>query len=343
MMHSEQMNRSLRSVFTFVAAAMVCAGCGANEGGRLDTGDADSTGTPGAPAVAVRSGMIDVTGGRVWYRIYGDGDEVPLLGLHGGPGMSSVYMTELQRLADRRPVVIYDQLGSGNSDRPDDLSLWTVERFVEELQQVRTALGLDRVHLLGHSWGTMLAVEYMQTNPAGIESLMLISPAVSVSRWLADANRLKAELPEQHRVAIETHEAAGTTDSPEYVAATTAFYEAYLNRSLPWRAEMDTMFETMGVQVYTTMWGPSEFHATGVLKTFERADALRSITIPTLLTAGRYDEATPETVQWYADLMPNAKFHVFEESAHMAMLEEPEAFAATIRSFLERVESGPEP
>ena len=317
-----------------IALAMLAIGC------QSEHPKSSSESPVASPSIEhmPRSGMIDVTGGRVWYQIFGQGDGIPLLALHGGPGMTSYYLTELRRMGVDRPVIIYDQLGCGRSDRPDNPDLWTVERFVEELGQVRSALGLAKVHLLGHSWGTMLATEYMATDPEGVVSLILASPAISVERWLADANRLKENLPVEIKSAIDNHEAAGTTDSPEYQDATMAFYRRHFNRQDPWRLEMDSMFQHMGVQVYSTMWGPSEFHATGNLKNFERADYLSQIELPTLLTGGRYDEATPETVAWYASLMPDARLHIFEHSAHMAMLEEPEAFTAVVGAFIETVE-----
>ena len=136
--------------------------------------------------LAPGEGFIDVEGGRVWYEIAGSGSETPLRLLHGGPGATSGYLDPLRRLADERPVVFYDQLGCGKSDRPDDQSLWTVARFLRELQQVRDALELNEVHILGHSWGTMLAAEYMLTKPSGVKSLILASPALSIPRWLED-------------------------------------------------------------------------------------------------------------------------------------------------------------
>src|SRR5215475_7331243 len=164
-------------------------------------------------------GYVNVQGGRIWYRIAGSGTRTPLLLLHGGPGAPSYYLNPLAALADERPVIFYDQLGAGRSDKPTDVTLWRVERFVEELRRLRTALSLDQVHLLGHSWGTMLAVDYMLTKPVGVRSLILASPALSISRWIQDAETLKRTLPESVQAVIAKHESAGTFDSPEYQAA----------------------------------------------------------------------------------------------------------------------------
>ena len=162
-----------------------------------------------------REGFIDVPGGPVWYRILGSGDATPVLFVHGGPGASSCAFHELAvALSTERPVVLYDQLGCGRSGRPTDPSLWQVDRFVRELAAVRHALHLRRVHLVGHSWGTALATEYMvKAKPDGIASLVLAGPFLSTAHWIADANQLRAQLPEPVQQTLTRHEQAGTTDS----------------------------------------------------------------------------------------------------------------------------------
>jgi proline iminopeptidase len=137
---------------------------------------------------ALREGYVSVTGGKVWYRIVGaNRKKIPLLLLRGGPGASHDYLEPLMPLSDEPPVIFYDQLGGGNSDRPDDRSLWTIKRFTEELEQVREALQLQEVHVLGQSWGTMLGVDYMLTKePHGVVSLILSRPCLSAARWSAD-------------------------------------------------------------------------------------------------------------------------------------------------------------
>ena len=224
----------------------------------------------------MREGYADVPGGKVWYRITGSGKGTPLLTLHGGPGGSCDYLFSLDALGDERPVIYYDQLGSGKSDHPKDLSLWTTARFVDELAAVRKALKLDKVHLLGHSWGTMLAAEYIATkHPAGIQSLILSSSCVSTSKWMEDAKIRIAELPAELQATIHKNEAIGTTDSPEYQAATMEYYKRFMCRLDPWPPALINGMPNM--DVYGTMWGPSEFAATGTLKDFDRTDTLRKL------------------------------------------------------------------
>jgi len=283
-------------------------------------------------------GYVSVIGGRVWYKAVGSGDATPMLILHGGPGMPSYYLEPLEGLADERPIVFYDQLGCGRSDQPEDSSLWRVERFVEELGQVRQELNLERVHILGHSWGTILAVDYALTQPRGLASLILASPALSVPRWLEDQNIYRRQLPDDVQDVLDQHESAGTTDSEEYQEAVMVFYQRHLCRLDPWPAGLERTMAEMGEQVYLTMWGPSEFYATGTLVNYDRTNHLHEISVPTLLTCGRYDEATPKTTEWYQGLIPGSEIAYFEQSSHMPHLEEPESYLRVVRKFFAQVE-----
>jgi proline-specific peptidase len=285
-------------------------------------------------------GFIDVPGGRVWYRVAGaDRPGVPLLGLHGGPGFTHDTLLTLDGLASDRPVVLYDQLGSGRSDRPGDPDLYRVERFVEEVGRVREGLGLDRIHLLGHSWGGTLALSYTLTGPADLESLILASPLVSTSRWLEDARRLRSELPEEVQRVLDDHEEREFTGCPEYVAATYEFYRRHLCRKEPWPEELERGFAGVGLDVYETMWGPTEFHATGTLLDLDLVPRLEELRLPVLFTCGRYDEASPDTVASFTGAVPGAEMVVFEQSSHTAHLEESERYLDVVRAFLQRIEA----
>ncbi|OPY01880.1 MAG: Proline iminopeptidase [Syntrophorhabdus sp. PtaB.Bin047] len=290
------------------------------------------------PSLTEREGFIEVTGGRVWCRIVGSGSATPVVVLHGGPGAASDYLKPLEKLAADRPVIFYDQLGCGRSDRPADRRLWHIERFVEELSQVRRALKLKEIHLYGHSWGTMLAVDYMLTKPSGVKSLILASPCLSAKRWVEDANVLVAELPPGTQEVIRRHEKAGTTDSKEYDAAVTEYLKRHLCRLDPWPEDLVRSLSVSNMEIYKQMWGPSEFHPTGDLKTYDRVDRLREITAPTLFTAGRYDEATPGATTWYSSNLSGSTLRIFEKSSHLAMFEEQEEYVKTLREFMKRTE-----
>ncbi len=289
-----------------------------------------------------KSGFVTVTGGRVWYEIVGLDKEsaIPLLALHGGPGYPHQSVRALEELADERPIVFYDQLGCGRSDRPDDLSLWTVDKFVQELAAVRQSLNLSKVHILGHSWGTILAVDYMLTKPSGVASLILASPCISIPHWLADADRLRLALPTAVQETLRHHESAGTTDSAAYQAAKQAYAQQFICRLNPKPQILHEADAACGQPVYAKMWGPAEFYMKGgTLIDYDRSDRLSELSVPVLFTCGRHDESTPETLAWYHSLCPRSQMQIFEESAHFPHLEETAAYLQLIRQFLQAAEN----
>lgn len=282
-------------------------------------------------------GRLAVEGGSIFYRVVGTGTGVPVVLLHGGPGYTSHYLEPLAALGDDRPVILYDQMGAGRSDRATDTTLFRIDRYVRELDSLRRALKLDRIHLYGHSWGTMLALEYLATRPPGIVSVVLASPVVTTASWAADGQALLATLPDSIREVITMHEAAGTTASPAYEQATTPFMERYVfGQGKPYPAELDSAMAGYNPLVYTTMWGPSEFSPRGNLRDFDRSATLAGLTVPVLFTAGRNDEARPETVERFAKTVANAEVKIFERSAHMTMLTEREAYVVAVREFLRK-------
>jgi proline iminopeptidase len=221
-------------------------------------------------------GYLEVDGGRIWYRSVGEGG-IPLLCLHGGPGFTHYYLEPLEALADRRQVIFYDQLGCGRSDRPADQALWTVGRFVQELAQVRSALGLTRLHLFGSSWGGMLAMQYVLDRRPELDSLILCGSPASMTRWVSDCTELLSAQPAEVRQVIREHEAAGFTACPEYQAAILGFYREHVCRVSPRPASLERSFAEAGYEVYPTMKGPSEFTVTGTLKTWDVMDRLGEI------------------------------------------------------------------
>jgi proline iminopeptidase len=280
-------------------------------------------------------GTVSVPGGWIWYRITGAGAPgVPLLVLHGGPGAPHYYLENLAALADERPVIFYDQLGCGRSERPDDPSLWRVERFVAEIAALRKALGLSRVNLLGQSWGAMLAVEYLLGGASGVEQLVLSAPLLSSPLWIADQRLLLKEMTPEIQKTVANAELEGNFECPAYQDAMAAYYKRYLCRLDPWPDSLERTFTEMGMQVYLTMWGPSEFTCTGNLRQADLTLRLPEIRVPTLLTCGRYDEATPATVELFRRLIPEARIEVFEDASHSHHLEQPDRYLSTVRAFL---------
>jgi proline-specific peptidase len=285
-------------------------------------------------------GRIPFRGYETWFRDVGPEGGIPLLCLHGGPGSSHHYFEPLEALAeDGRRIVLYDQLGCGASDRPDDPDLWTVELFVAEVGAVREALGLERIHLLGTSWGSMLGIEYALTKPAGLVSLTLNSPPTSAQTWKAEAMRLRDELPEDVRRVFAEHEAAGTTDDPAYEAAEEEFWRRHICLVDPMPDFVRRGRAAKSRAVYTALWGVSEWNPNGKLHDWDVRDRLHEIQVPTLITSGRYDECTPMLAEQAQAGIPGAERVLFEESSHMAFVEEPDRFRAVLNDFLERAET----
>jgi len=293
----------------------------------------------GSEQAGLREGFVTVTGGPVWYRVTGTGDGVPLLVLHGGPGGTSCGFAKLDPLGTERPVVRYDQLGTGRSGRPDDLALWTVHRFVEELHAVRHQLGLERMHLLGHSWGGSLAAAYvLEKGTEGIVSVTLSSPLLSTPQWIADANLLRGQLPQDVQQTLALHEAAGTTQSEEYQAATEVFYERHVyGGEKPPESEACAGAPWNPV-IYEYMWGPTEFYATGTLIDFDLTARLHQIDVPVLFITGEFDEARPETVRRFQGLIEGARFEVIEDAGHATLSRKPEQYRAILEAFLDSAE-----
>src|SRR5258706_1090822 len=220
----------------------------------------------------IKEGYIPFKGYRTWYRIVGTGEEpgkLPLLCLHGGPGACHDYLESFDAMADTgRRVIYYDQLGCGASAIPEKKpEMWTVELYVEEVDAVRKALGLERIHLLGQSWGGMLAMEYMLTKPQGVASVTIASSPASIPQWLEEANKLPDQLPPDVQGTLLKHEATGTTDSKEYLEAMDVFYHRHVCRVVPYPDFVQRSFDKLAEnpEVYNTMNGPSEFHVVGTL------------------------------------------------------------------------------
>lgn len=296
--------------------------------------------SPAAEAVLAkpRSGFITVEGGRIWYEVHGTGRGTPLLVLHGGPGIPHDYLENLSELGNDRPVVFYDQLGCGKSDRPDNQALWTRERFARELSQVRAALGLGDVVLYGHSWGSILAVDYLAgragSTPTGVRGVILAGPALSIPRWSQDSRRLIDALGPQLAKTIADAERTGTTDSPAYRDAVQVYYSRHVCRLDPWPDALNRALAGMGEAVYGYMNGPSEFTTTGTLKEVDVTPELHAVHCPTLFICGEHDEATPESTRFYAGLASHASVVVVQGASHIANFDQPEAYMKALRGWM---------
>jgi L-proline amide hydrolase len=289
----------------------------------------------------VSEGYVDYRGYRTWYRVVGDraSGAVPLVALHGGPGSTHNYFRPLERLGSERPVVLYDQIGCGHSDRPQDID-WSVAVFREEVDAVRSQLGLARIHLLGTSWGGMLALEHVLSGATGIVSLVLSSTLASVDDWAAEQTRLRDQLPADVIAVLDRHDRAGTYDDPEYERAMEAYFDRHFYRGPKPRAELDDMSAGKATDVYRAMQGPNEWTVTGALRGWDVRDRLGEIDVPTLVIRGRYDMCTDSIAATLVDGIRDSREVVLEHSSHTPVLEETDRYLEEISDFWRSVSWG---
>ena len=290
----------------------------------------------------VHEGTISFGEWLTWYRVTGDLDSgmTPLVVVHGGPGCTHDYLLALADVAESgRPVIHYDQLGGGRSthlpDRGGDF--WTVQLFLDELDNLLDSLGIaDDYHLLGQSWGGMLGAEHAIRQPEGLRSVVLSNSPASMALWASEAKILRGQLPPDVEATLDRHEADGTTNDSEYLAASQVYYDEHVCRVVPNPPEVVRTFEflTEDPTVYHTMNGPNEFFCIGTLKNWSVVDRVQHIVAPTLLLSGRFDEATPATVQPFFDSIPDVRWEIFEESSHMPFIEERERYLSVVEDFL---------
>ncbi len=294
-------------------------------------------------ATTIAKGRLPFGDFHTWYQVTGDlgSQRPPLVVAHGGPGSTHDYLASLGGLAGHGwPVVHYDQLGNGGSTHLPDrgAEFWTVELFLAELDNLLDGLGIaGRYILFGQSWGGMLAAAHAAARPAGLRGLVLANAPASYPLWLEEMAVLRTQLPPGVNETLLRLEAAGETTSEEYYAALLPFYRKHVCRLDPWpRDYIASFYEIVNdPTVYYTMNGPSEFHVIGTLKDWSVEELCADIAVPALLVSGRHDEATPRTVQPFADRIPHVRWEIFEESSHLPHLEEPERFERVLLGFLE--------
>ena len=290
---------------------------------------------------ATRELMVPVPGGRVYVRVDGDlsARRAPIVMIHGGPGGTHAGFLEALPLADERAVILYDQLDTGRSDRPQDPANWRVPRFVDELEAIRSALGVARWHVLGASWGGTVALEYGARRPAALLGLALASPLISTKSWLADARTLIADLPPAIRDELQRCGALTLAEPPPACdAPTRAFYAAF-NRRMPAAADVAAYGRDVrgNRRMYQAMWGASEFVSTGTLKNYDGEPLLAQLEGKrTLFLCGQYDEARPVTTGALAARVPGAEFAVVPGAAHGLFNDRAAETVAVLRGWLAR-------
>ena len=290
-----------------------------------------------AKRTSYRVKTLKARGHKVVSYSVGAGDEVVFL-LNGGPGLPCDYLRDPHAvLADHGyHVVTYDQLGCGQSDNPKDTSLWTIGGYVEEVESVRQQLGLGKVHLLGHSWGGWLSIEYALTFPDSLKSLVLADTCGDMPHLVGELNRLRGALGSETEQMMLRHEAEGTLDHPEYQAAVTILNYRHVCRLSTYPDSINRSLKNWNMTVYGQMQGPNEFLYTGNLKDWNRIPDMHRIKQPTLVIAGMHDELTPACALRMHQALPKSQIKVFQNSSHMPFYEEPEKYFPTLLGFLEQ-------
>ncbi|SCB33478.1 proline iminopeptidase-family hydrolase [Rhizobium lusitanum] len=280
---------------------------------------------------------VEVDGHKVIAYSFGSGAETVFC-LNGGPGLPCDYLREAHScLVDKGyRVVAFDQLGTGASDRPTDPALWTIGRYVEESETVRKALGLGKVHMLGHSWGGWLAIDYALTYPENLRTLILEDTVADMPHLISELERLRAALGPETVAMMQKHEAQGTYDHPEYMAAVTILNYRHVCRLQEWPAPVRRSLDDWNMGPYTTMQGPNEFLYIGNLKDWNRIPDLPRMTVPTLITVGEHDELTPACALRMKLAIPNAELKVFTSASHMPFYENPGDYYPALLDFLAR-------
>jgi len=286
------------------------------------------------PFLQQGEGFVEVEGGKIWYGIMGEGDNTPMICLHGGPGGTSKYYYNLSEISKERPVILFDQLGSGRSDYHQDTALLKVEQFVEQVKAITSELKLNEFYLMGGSWGAALALEYYDHYPEGIKGIIFNSPYFSTPIWTKDAAKLVSELPDSIQMAIHIAERDSVFDTDSYIAANSFFASKHGRRKEVVQHPYDSVKSNRNTFIYNYMWGPSEFTATGTLRNYDNVQSLKKVKVPTLFTTGEFDEARPETVKMLSQMVPDSRFVIIPDAGHSTLNDNRQAVVIAIQEFL---------
>jgi proline iminopeptidase len=327
------------SAATVAAATATAAPRSAPPAEQVTITKPDGLNPPGIRTGGVK--LVPVVGGKykVWTKKIGSGP-IKVLLLHGGPGFTHEYLEAMESFLPQAGIEMYyyDQLGCGNSDQPDDPSLWTLPRYLEEVEEVRKGLGLDNFVLYGHSWGGVLAIEYALYHQRHLRGLVISNMTAGIQSLLRHLDVIKQQLPPATLASLQKLEAAQAYDAPEYEQIMMEhLYPKVICRTTPWPDAVERVFRHANQKIYNQMQGKSEFLVTGNLKDWERWDRLHEIKVRTLTIGAKYDEMDPEDMKKMAKLMPRGSSVICEEGSHLCMWDAQAYYFEHLLKFLKTV------
>lgn len=341
--------RSIAIVLACITVAFTVGACAPSQPSATSVPATyfDATGRVDARAGGARMIPIHTPAGdfRVWTKRVGNNPRLKVLLLHGGPGATHEYFEGFDSFLPAAGVeyIYYDQLGSAYSDQPNDSTLWTVPRFVDEVEQVRVALGLDSTNfvLLGQSWGGILAMEYALAHPTALKGLVISNMMSSIPAYNDYAHRVLMPAMDPKVLAeILTLERQGRTEEPRYEELLVPFYEQHLLRmpSAEWPEPVLRSFAKLNRRIYVPMQGPSEMGASGILEHWDRSRDLGRIAVPTLVIGARYDTMDPAHMEWMSKQIPGASYLYCPNGSHLALYDDQQTYMKGLVAWLEKVE-----
>jgi len=281
---------------------------------------------------------------NVWTKRFGTNPRIKILLLHGGPAMTHEYMECFESFFPKEgfEMIEYDQLGSYYSDQPKDSSLWTLPRFVDEVEQVRKALGLnkDNFYLLGNSWGGMLAMEYALKYQDNLKGLIICDMMSSIPDYNKYNLVLQQQMDKKVVDSIMMLQRTGQVANPRYMALLQGYYDQHLCRIVPNPEPVARTFKHVNAEVYTMMQGPSEFAASGRLEKWDIKDRLKEIKVPTLTVGAKYDTMDPDHMKWESTQVQHGRYLYCPEGSHLAMWDDQKHFYPGVIQFIRDVDEG---
>ena len=331
------------SSILFASSLFALAACGGDKAPSADSAAASATAaadsvTASTPVLGPGEAMLAIPGGRIWYKVSGTGTGTPMFLIHGGPGMGSFYMKSMEALADDRPVVRYDQLGTGKSDRMTDTALMKIPRYVEELDSLRRTLKYDKIFLNGNSWGTIVAIEYYKAHPDHVAGILFSGEAFDIAAAEKEINKAVAQLSPEAQKAFAQYNVDKNLEAPAYKKAVDEFYAKNVWRH-PVAADVDSTMSLLGVEQYRYFQGENETMIVGALRGYNAVPDLPNIKVPVLMTTGEFDELGPKLIEQHAKLIPGAKFIVYKDAAHVTQWDAAEQSVKDAREFFRSVDA----